>query len=112
MPPRRPSLVYVGIRGHVVAINRLTGAEVWKTGLKGSQFVQVTRDQDFVFATAKGELFCLSPLSGEVIWHNSLKGMGWDLGSIASDAPLGPSTEAAIPAKSAERQRQAAAASA
>lgn len=112
MPPRRPSLVYVGIKGHVVALNRITGEIVWKTELKGGSFVQVTRDQEFLYATAKGELWCINPGDGVVIWQNNLKGMGMDIASIASDAPLLPVAEISQSATSAMRQRQAAAAAA
>lgn len=110
MPPRRPTLVYIGIRGHVVALNRLTGEVVWQKSLKGQYYVQVARDQEFLYATAKGELWCLNPQDGAVIWHNNLKGMGWDLASIASDSPLLPTAEIGQSATSAIRQRQAAAA--
>jgi hypothetical protein len=34
-------LVYIGIKGSVVALNRATGDEVWATHLKGSDFVNV-----------------------------------------------------------------------
>lgn len=110
MPPRRPTLVYIGIKGHVIALNRLTGEIVWKTALKGQYYTQVTRDQEFLFATAKGEMWCLNPQNGQVIWHNNLKGMGWDLASIASDSPLLPVSEIGMSATSANRQRSAAAA--
>ena len=112
MPPRRPTLMYVGIKGQVVALNRLTGEVVWRRELKGQSFTQVARDQDFVYATAKGELWCLNPADGEVIWHNNLKGLGWDLASIASDSPLLPVADIGQSATSAIRQRQAAAAAA
>lgn len=112
MPPRRPTLVYIGIKGHVVALNRLTGEIVWKTELKGQYYVQVARDQEFLFATAKGELWCINPQDGVIIWHNNLKGMGLDLASIASDAPMLPVSDIGQSATSAIRQRQAAAAAA
>ena len=112
MPPRRPTLLYIGIKGHVVALNRLTGELVWKTELKGQYYVQVARDHDFVYATAKGEIWCLNPQDGATIWHNNLKGMGWDLASIASDSPLLPSADIGQTAVTVARQRQAAAASA
>jgi outer membrane protein assembly factor BamB len=110
MPPRRPTLVYIGIKGHVVALNRLTGEMVWKKELKGQYYVQVSRDQEFLYATAKGELWCLNPTDGQVIWHNNLKGMGWDLASIASDSPMMPGADIGHTAVAVVRQRQSAAA--
>lgn len=112
MPPRRPTFLYVGIKGQVIALNRLTGEIAWTRKLKGQDFVQVARDQDFVYATARGELFCLNPANGDVVWHNNLKGFGWDLASLASDSPLLPSADIGLAATSAVRQRQAAAAAA
>ncbi len=108
MPPRRPSLVYVGIKGHVVALNRITGDIIWKTELKGGSFVQVARDQEFLYATARGELWCINPGDGQVLWQNNLKGMGMDLASITSDAPMLPVSEVGQSATTAMRQRQAA----
>jgi hypothetical protein len=108
------SLVYVGIKGHVIAFRRISGNEVWrtklKTGLSGS-YVLVYRDAEFVYATAAGEIWCLDPGSGNVLWHDRMKGMGTDLASVASDAPLGPAAVPIEPAMiSAARQQRAAAA--
>lgn len=111
MPRRSSSLVYIGIRGHVVALSRDTGDEIWRTELKGSSYVQLYRDQDHLYATARGEVFCLSPDSGQIVWHNPLKGLGWDLASMASDAPLGGGSDLLASAAAVQRQRAAAAAS-
>ena len=108
MSRRSSSLVFIGLRGRVVALNRTTGDEVWRTELKGAGFVQVFRDQDYLFATTRGEIFCLSPDSGAVVWNNPLKGLGLDLASVASDAPLGPSADYGAPATLIQRQRAAA----
>jgi outer membrane protein assembly factor BamB len=34
--------ILIGIQGTVVALERATGTELWRTALKGSQFVNVT----------------------------------------------------------------------
>lgn len=107
------SLLFVGIRGQVVALNRGSGEEVWRTKLKGYGFVQVMRDADFVYAATRGELFCLHPNSGSVVWHNELKGLGLDLASISSDAPLTTAgSDFAANASAVMRRRAAAAAAA
>ena len=77
------SLMYIGIKGTVVALDRRTGVEYWRTPLKGSDFVNVALDDESVFATARGEVFCLEPATGRVLWNNPLKGMGWGLITIA-----------------------------
>jgi outer membrane protein assembly factor BamB len=80
---RTPPL-YLGIKGHVVALDRRTGDEVWRTHLKGGDFVSVTV-QDAVYAATKGEIFCLEPDTGEIRWRNPLKGMGLGLVSMGGD---------------------------
>ena len=77
------SLIYIGIKGTVLAVDRRTGAEQWRTPLKGSDFVNVVLDGDALFATARGELFCLDPTTGQVRWNNPLTGLGWGLLTIA-----------------------------
>jgi len=77
-------LVYLGIRGSVVALNRSNGDQVWITRLKGYDFANVVLDGGKLFATAYGEVFCLDPLSGRILWHNKLKGFGVGLASIAA----------------------------
>jgi hypothetical protein len=108
MARRTTSLVYIGIRGRVVALNRASGEEVWRTELKGSGFVSVSRDQDYLYATARGEIFCLAPQTGQIVWTNPLKGMGLDFASLASDAPLDPGVDIGAPATLIQRQRAAA----
>jgi outer membrane protein assembly factor BamB len=80
------SLVYLGIRGTVIALDRRTGAEQWRTPLKGSDFVNVVLDGELLLATARGEIFALHPGTGRILWNNPLKGMGWGLATIANSA--------------------------
>jgi outer membrane protein assembly factor BamB len=96
----------------VVALSRQSGDEIWRTALKGSGYVQLFRDQEYLYATARGEIFCLSPDSGEIIWTNPLKGLGLDLASMASDQPLGGGSDMQSSAAALQRQRAAAAAAA
>ena len=78
--------MYIGMKGTVLAIDRRTGQEQWRTHLKGSDFVNVAIGAEEVFATARGELFCLDPVTGRVRWHNPLTGMGWGMITIAGDS--------------------------
>ena len=84
------SLLYLGIKGTVVALDRRSGMEHWRTPLKGYDFVNLVLEQDSLYATTKGEIFCLDPLSGQVRWNNPLKGMGFGIVTIAgsSVAPM------------------------
>jgi outer membrane protein assembly factor BamB len=101
-------LVFIGIRGAVVALNRNSGVRAWVARLKGSEFVNVVLEGNYIFAATYGEIFCLDPVTGQRIWHNPLKGYGTGLATIAtsfgSSAPFLAETE--------RRQRQSAAAAA
>ena len=77
------SNVFIGIRGTVLAIDRATGQEIWRTALKGGDFVNVALHDGDLYAATHGELFCLDAATGNVRWHNALKGLGWGLLTIA-----------------------------
>jgi outer membrane protein assembly factor BamB len=102
-------LIYVGIKGSVIALNRLTGEQVWATHLKGSDFVNVLLDSGQVIATCRGEIFCLDPLTGAQLWHNRLKGLGTGLATIAAEDAV-RSTVVSVLAEKQRRDQQAAAA--
>jgi outer membrane protein assembly factor BamB len=78
------SLVFIGIAGTVLALNRSTGQEVWRAELKGSDFVNIALQDGDLYATAKGELFCLDPTTGNIRWQNPLKRLGRGLVTIAT----------------------------
>jgi len=110
----RASLVYVGIKTHVLALDRNSGAEIWRTQLPAKyrtsgSLVNVVRDAEGLFATSAGEIFALDPSDGSLLWHEPLKGLGSGLTTIATD--LGGSTPLAVLAES-QRQAEAAAATA
>jgi len=102
----RPTpLLFIGIKGTVLALNRATGEEVWRTHLKASDFIHVVLDNGELYAATKGELFAVDPASGQVRWQNSLAGLGRGLVSIASSS-------SGITVVQEKRQRDQAAASA
>jgi hypothetical protein len=79
-------LLYVGIKGRVLALNRASGEIVWEGRMTGGQMVTLLVDGDQVFATASGEVFAFNAITGEMLWHNSLPGMGLNLASLATTA--------------------------
>ena len=92
----KPDLVYVGIRGSVVALDRSSGGRVWEAKLKGSSFVTLLVDGGSVLAGAQGEIFCLDAATGKILWNDGLKGYGFGLMSIATaNGNSGPSAMAA-----------------
>src|SRR5262245_22569580 len=77
------SNLFIGINGTVLAIDRSSGNEIWRTKLKRGDFVHVVLDDNVLYASTKGELFCLDVATGVIRWHNRLRGMGTGLLSIA-----------------------------
>lgn len=81
-------LVYVGIKGKVVALSRATGEMRWSTNLGGGLFnggfVHLVVDGDSIFATAQGEITCVDSVTGEIRWNNALRGYGVGIASIAT----------------------------
>jgi outer membrane protein assembly factor BamB len=104
-------LVFIGIKGSVVALNRATGRQVWATHLMGRDFVNVVVQGETVLASTYGEIFCLDPLTGQAQWHNPLKGFGRNLATIATDLNPGSGTVSVL-AEKRRRDAQAAAAAA
>lgn len=101
-------LIYVGINGHVLALDRTTGAERWRTRLKRSTFVHLVGDDRRLYATAAGELFCLDAVSGSILWQNPLKGMGLGLTSIvAPDVGATGSADLLVAQSEARRRKSA-----
>lgn len=78
-------VIYLGIKGTVIAMDSATGRRLWATHLTGSEFVNVVLDGDNLYAATHGEIFCLDPKTGEGRWHDGLKGFGWGLISIATE---------------------------
>ncbi len=103
-------LVFIGIKGSVLALDGATGQQVWATHLKGSGFVNVVLQNETVLASCYGEIFCLDPLTGNRVWHNPLKGFGMGLATIATEQNPGRGLTPALAEK--RRRDEAAAASA
>ena len=88
----------IGIGGHAVGIDLTTGVEVWRTKLKGGDFVTVHEAGPHVLAGAGGVLFCLETGTGQILWRNPLKGLGTGLIKFMSGG------EAAVVAALAKRR--------
>lgn len=105
-------LVYVGIKGKVIALSRATGEIKWSTVLgagllSGGAFVHVVVDGHDLFATTQGVISCLDSATGQVRWQNGLKGCGLGIASIATGNCHSP---AVLAAESAAQEQQGAAA--
>ncbi len=98
-------LIFIGAKGWVVAIDRATGQEAWRSELKGIDFVTLALSGRDVLAASRGRLYCLDASTGYVKWQNELKGLGWGIVSIAG------SDVSAVAEMERRREAQAAAAS-
>lgn len=113
---KRSSLLFVGIKHHVIAMDRATGAEVWRTQLpakyrSSAMLVSVLYDGAGLFASMAGEVFALDPKTGALLWHEAFKGLGTGFVTFASEQGGSTSvTETAAAAAAVVAQRAAAAA--
>src|SRR5262249_3898546 len=107
--PMKQSLIFVGIKGCVVALNRDSGDEVWRAQA-GSDYVTVLWDGEALFAATSGEVTRLDPDSVATLWHNKLKGLGRGLVNLASTKA--PTSQTGVETSAEYMHRAAAAAAA
>ncbi len=69
-------LIFVGLNGYALAIDRDTGEIVWSNKEMKSGYVKLPLDGDRLIASTNGYIFCLDPLTGAIRWNNPLKGYG------------------------------------
>ena len=78
--------LFIGIKGHVICLDKETGQSIWTTKLKTlSNVTNVHFEGNALFAYAKGHLYCLDPDDGSVKWTNPLNGFGNGPCIIASE---------------------------
>ena len=100
------NVVYLGVKGSVVAIDKRTGRELWRTHLNGSSLTTLMVDEDVILAYTRGHLYGINPESGRQIWHNKLPGLGHGFAALAMRGAAGQDVS------SQAQQAQAAAAAA
>lgn len=69
-------LVFVGLNGYALALDRDTGAIVWSNNQLKSGYVTLLLDGDRLIVSTNGYIYCLEPFTGQILWHNPLKGYG------------------------------------
>jgi outer membrane protein assembly factor BamB len=94
--------LFVGIRGHAVAIDASTGEELWRTKLKGGNVATIATSGGNLYAGAGGEVFRLDPSTGEILWRNKLPGLGLGIVAFAG-------SEAVVAANRQQQQSHSAA---
>jgi outer membrane protein assembly factor BamB len=102
-------LVFVGLGGYVVALDRDTGEIVWTTTMGGAN-VSLLLDGDRLIASRNGYIDCFDARTGRVLWHNPLKGYGLGVASLTS--VRGQSSQAALQQAAAQQAAAVAASTA
>jgi outer membrane protein assembly factor BamB len=77
-------LIFVGLKGYALALDRATGEIVWSNDQMRSGYVTLLLDGDRLIVSTNGYMYCLDPLTGTILWHNPLTGYGTAPTSIVS----------------------------
>jgi outer membrane protein assembly factor BamB len=82
--------LFIGSNGHVCAIDRATGQELWRTKLQQGMLkathyadVSVIVREGTVYAGSQGHLFAINSENGQILWHNELPSLGYNDISLA-----------------------------
>jgi outer membrane protein assembly factor BamB len=106
-------LVFVGLNGRVIALQRDTGDLLWKWAptTTAAGFVAFVVDGDRLFVSDNGYIYCLDALTGEEIWHNPLTGFGTGIAVVATATAVSaqPAAAAALAAQQAAQSAASAA---
>jgi outer membrane protein assembly factor BamB len=77
-------LLFVGLNGYAVALDRDSGEIVWSNNQMRNGYVTLLLDGDRLIASTNGYIYCLDPLTGEILWNNPMKGYGTGPTSLVS----------------------------
>ena len=91
---KRSNVLYIGIGGHVLALDSATGEEIWRRKLQSNTFQTILVRDGRVYAGVGGELSCLDGATGEILWTNKLKGLGMGLISFSAESEIAMETSA------------------
>ena len=103
-------LVFVGLNGYAVALDRDTGEIVWSNNEMKSGYVTLLLDGDRLIVSTNGYIYCLNPLTGRILWHNPMK--GYSFGPAALISVRGQSSQSIVQQAAAATAAAAAASSA
>jgi outer membrane protein assembly factor BamB len=103
-------LIFVGLNGYALALDRDTGEIVWSQDKLKGGYVSLLLDGDRLIVSTNGYMFCLNPLTGAILWNNPLSGYG--MGTPTSITSVrGPSSVTQMQQAAEVTARQAAAGS-
>lgn len=70
------NLIFVGLNGYALALDRNSGEIVWSNNDMKSGYVTLLLDGDRLIVSTNGYIYCLDPRSGQTLWSNPLRGYG------------------------------------
>jgi hypothetical protein len=92
-------MVFVGLNGRVVALDRDSGKIRWRwQATKSGGYMTLLPDPDRLVVSAGGYIYCLDPATGDELWDNPLTGFGVGVAALAtlrSHSPHGDVASAA-----------------
>ncbi len=107
MAKKVENLVFVGLNGKVVALDRDSGKIRWRwQATKSGGYMTLLPDGDRLIVSAGGYIYCLDPATGEELWDNPLTGFGIGVAALATIRSHSPHGDVAV-AMAAEQQAAA-----
>jgi outer membrane protein assembly factor BamB len=100
-------LVFVGLNGYAVALDRDTGAVVWSNDQMRRGYVTLLLDGDRLIVSTNGYIYSLDPLTGRILWNNPMTGYG--MGTPTSLISVRGSSDATVIQQAAEATQASAA---
>jgi hypothetical protein len=79
-------MVFVGLNGRVVALDRDTGELLWRWNAPktGGAYLTLLPDRDRLVVSAGGYIYCLDAATGQERWYNPLTGFGIGVAALAT----------------------------
>jgi outer membrane protein assembly factor BamB len=78
------NLIFVGLNGWAVALDRDTGEIVWSNDKMRTGDVTLLLDGDRLIVSTNGYLYCLDPLTGRIFWEQPLRGYRTGIAALCS----------------------------
>ena len=88
---KKYSMIFVGGRGSVFALDKATGKQIWEQSLNnsffkmGSDIVSLLETDSLLYAFTYGKLFCLSKTDGEIRWKSEIPHLKHHVGLLATE---------------------------
>ncbi len=71
-----PTLIYVGAKRNITALDAASGEVVWELKLPGAfgTYLTLMVEDGVLYAARQGVMYAINALSGEPLWQSEIKG--------------------------------------